>query len=154
MISVFHTTADITLNITFCLYNEILNNIAYKGNLEVGKENSNDVQNFRHVKMRKKKKKTFLKACAAVFSLTLFCFSYILFSTYHSCWSIYYVCMDYTGMKYGSHWLFLSFVLNVCSTVILTCNSFSFSFNKYNILKVPAAMHSLTLKYPMILIFP
>lgn len=55
MISVFHTTADITPNITFCLYNEILNNIAYKGSLEVGKENSNDVRNFRHVKMRKKK---------------------------------------------------------------------------------------------------
>lgn len=51
----FHTTADITPNITFYLYNEILNNIAYKGSLEVGKENSNDVQNFRHVKMRKKK---------------------------------------------------------------------------------------------------
>lgn len=64
------------------------------------------------------------------------------------------MCMEYTGMKYGSHWLFLYFVLNVCSTVILTCNLFSFSFNKYNILKLPAAMYSLILKNPTILIFP
>lgn len=55
MISVFHTTADITPNITFCLYNEILNNIAYKGNLEVGKENSMMFRTLDMLRWEKKK---------------------------------------------------------------------------------------------------